>query len=459
MARAKGEIRFAGASIAGRDTEEIVRSGLTMVPEGRRVFPSLTVAENLRLGAATPPRSAGVARAARKCETLFPILAERAGQPAGTLSGGQQQQLAIGRALMSAPKLLLLDEPSLGLAPQIVDDIFDLILRLKARGLTILLVEQDAIAALDIADRAYVMANGRIIMAGPAAELRASEQVARAYLGIAGGARRMIGYFLEQTGNALSLGGIYALLALGLAVVYSILGLINFAHGALMTLTGYVLVGAAAGLPFLVAAPLAILVVMVSAVLLERIAFRPVRGASGATMLLTSFAVAVLLQLAFQLFISTRPQIVPLPDAADRDARHRRGRHRRQPRHLGRGRGHGPDRAQPVPERTTIGLAMRAAAEDFDVTRLMGIRANRVIAAAFALSGLLAGIAAILWMAQRSSVDPLMGLVPVLKAFIATTLGGLGSLQGAVLGGCCWARSRSILPPICRMRCCPIRAR
>ena len=163
------------------------RRGLTMVPEGRRVFPSLTVAENLRLGAASARRSGGhPAPAPGSAETLFPILAERAGQAAGTLSGGQQQQLAIGRALMSEPKLLLLDEPSLGLAPQIVDDIFDLILRLKARGLTILLVEQDAVAALDIADRAYVMANGRIIMSGPAAELRASEQVARAYLGIAG---------------------------------------------------------------------------------------------------------------------------------------------------------------------------------------------------------------------------------------------------------------------------------
>jgi branched-chain amino acid transport system permease protein len=246
----------------------------------------------------------------------------------------------------------------------------------------------------------------------------------------------MIGYFLEQTGNALSLGGIYALLALGLAVIYSILGLINFAHGALMTLTGYVLVGAAMfSLPFLLAAPLAIIVVMVSAVLLERIAFRPVRGASGATMLLTSFAVAVLLQLAFQLFISTRPQIVPLPGVLTATL------------DIG-GLAIGVNRIISVVvailvlialnqflKRTTIGLAMRAAAEDFDVTRLMGIRANRVIAAAFALSGVLAAIAAILWMAQRSSVDPLMGLVPVLKAFIATTLGGLGSLQGAVLGG------------------------
>ncbi len=178
-----GAIQFAGQAITGEDTETIVMRGMTMVPEGRRVFPSLTVAENLRLGAATRRDPAAIAKSRDEVLTLFPILAERAGQAAGTLSGGQQQQLAIGRALMSEPKLLLLDEPSLGLAPQIVDDIFDLILRLKSRGLTILLVEQDAVAALDIADRAYVMANGRILMSGPAAELRSSEQVAHAYLG------------------------------------------------------------------------------------------------------------------------------------------------------------------------------------------------------------------------------------------------------------------------------------
>lgn len=243
-------------------------------------------------------------------------------------------------------------------------------------------------------------------------------------------------YFLAQSGNALSLGGIYALLALGLAVVYSILGLINFAHGALMTLAGYVLVFAAVlGLPFYLSAPLAIVVVMASAVLLEMIAFRPVRGACGATMLLTSFAVAVLLQLAFQLFISTRPQIVPLPAflTATLD--------------FG-GFAIGVNRVISVVvavvvlialsiflRRSVLGLAMRAAADDFNVTRLMGIRANRVIATAFALSGLLAAVAAVLWIAQRSSVDPMMGLVPVLKAFIAATLGGLGSLLGAVLGG------------------------
>src|SRR5882724_1965083 len=245
-----------------------------------------------------------------------------------------------------------------------------------------------------------------------------------------------MGYFLEQAGNALSLGGIYALLAIGLAVVYSILGLINFAHGALMTLTGYVLVATAAfHLPFIIAAPIAIIVIMASAVLLERIAFRPVRGSSGATQLLTSFAVAVLLQLAFQLFISTRPQVVPLPEALTTAV------------DIG-DISIGVNRLISIGvavvvllglnvflRRTTIGLAMRAAAEDFDVTRLMGIHADRVIATAFAISGLLAAIAAVLWIAQRSSVDPLMGLIPVLKAFIATTMGGLGSLLGAVLGG------------------------
>ena len=180
-----GEIRFGDAAITGRDTEDIVMRGMTLVPEGRRVFPSLTVAENLRLGAATRRNAAEIEQSRNEVLTLFPILAERAHQSAGTLSGGQQQQLAIARALMSAPKLLLLDEPSLGLAPQIVDDIFDLILSLKARGLTILLVEQDAVAALDIADRAYVMANGRVVMSGDAATLRASDEVAHAYLGAA----------------------------------------------------------------------------------------------------------------------------------------------------------------------------------------------------------------------------------------------------------------------------------
>jgi len=180
-----GEIRFDGEPLRGLATEQIVRKGVTMVPEGRRVFPSLTVMENLTLGAAACADGTAMPRNRAEVFDLFPILAERRDQRAGTLSGGQQQQLAIARALMSEPRLLLLDEPSLGLAPQIVDSIFELILRLKQRGQTILLVEQNVAAALDIADRAYVLANGAITMGGAAETLRASEQVARAYLGAA----------------------------------------------------------------------------------------------------------------------------------------------------------------------------------------------------------------------------------------------------------------------------------
>ena len=180
---AAGELRFDGETLRGKSTEQIVMAGLTLVPEGRRVFPSLTVAENLTLGAATRRDAAAVARSRAEMYQLFPVLAERSRQPAGTLSGGQQQQLAVARALMSEPRMLLLDEPSLGLAPQVVESIFQLILRLRQRGQTILLVEQNAAAALDIADRAYVLANGRVILEGSAADLRSSEQIAHAYLG------------------------------------------------------------------------------------------------------------------------------------------------------------------------------------------------------------------------------------------------------------------------------------
>jgi len=243
-------------------------------------------------------------------------------------------------------------------------------------------------------------------------------------------------YFFEQLVNALSLGGIYALLALGLAVIFSILNMINFAHGALMTLTGYILVFLAqAAVPPIVALPVAIALTAVAAVLMERIAFRPVRGASGATLLITSFAVAVLMQLSFQIFISTRPQVVPLPSALSGTFS------------IG-GTAIGINRLLAIIvtltvlgglvvflKRTTIGLAMRAAAQDFDMVRLMGVKANAVVSMAFAISGAMAAIAGILWISQRASVDPLMGQIPVLKAFIATVLGGLGSLSGAVIGG------------------------
>ena len=179
-----GRIIFEDQVISGMATDQIVRRGMTLTPEGRKVFAGLTIDENLRLGSAARKDRADIAKTRAEVLGLFPILGERLHQFAGTLSGGEQQQLAIARSLMSAPRLLLLDEPSLGLAPQIVDQIFDLIADLRQGGLTILLVEQNAEMALEIADRGYIYSNGKIELTGTGAELGASDDVANTYLGI-----------------------------------------------------------------------------------------------------------------------------------------------------------------------------------------------------------------------------------------------------------------------------------
>jgi branched-chain amino acid transport system permease protein len=243
-------------------------------------------------------------------------------------------------------------------------------------------------------------------------------------------------YLVQQIVNAVSLGGIYALLALGLAVVFSIVALINFAHGELMTVAGYtIFFMLALAWPLAAAVVLGVGAAALAALMTERFAFRPMRKADVTGLLITSFAVSVILRVIFQNGISARPKPIAMPQgltgAID----------------LGFARiGIIPLISIAVSalaraalmrflRATVLGTAMRAAAEDFAVVRLMGIRANHVIAVAFAVSGSLAGIAAFLWIAQRGSVDPLMGFVPVLKAFVAAIIGGLGSLPGAVVGG------------------------
>lgn len=184
----QGEVTFTPAqgpavSVLGRQPEEMVRFGISMSPEGRRILPQLTVAENLALGAFIRNDKAGIAADIDKIYTLFPRLRERHWQKGGTLSGGEQQMLAVGRALMSRPSLIMLDEPSLGLAPLLVREIFDIILRINEEGMTVLLVEQNALAALSIAHYAYVLEVGRVVMEAPGLELLQDPKVKEAYLG------------------------------------------------------------------------------------------------------------------------------------------------------------------------------------------------------------------------------------------------------------------------------------
>ncbi len=178
---AGGEINFRGDNITGRDSAIIVKKGITLVPEGRRIFPDLTVLENLKVGAYL--RSDDISGDIQWVYELFPRLKERSWQAGGTLSGGEQQMLAVGRALMARPKLIMMDEPSLGLAPLVVKDIFSIIKTINQQGVTILLIEQNANMALKVADKAYVMETGRITISGTGSELLSNDAVRAAYLG------------------------------------------------------------------------------------------------------------------------------------------------------------------------------------------------------------------------------------------------------------------------------------
>ena len=178
-----GSIQWNGEELLGRSIDKIVGSGIAMSPEGRRVFADMSVLENLRIGAYLRTDKAEIEKDVQWVYSLFPRLEERSWQLAGTLSGGEQQMLAVGRALMSRPKLMMLDEPSLGLAPLVVQDIFSIISEINKQGVTVLLIEQNANMALKIADLAYVLETGNITMSGTGAELLADEKVREAYLG------------------------------------------------------------------------------------------------------------------------------------------------------------------------------------------------------------------------------------------------------------------------------------
>jgi len=181
---AAGNVSYLGQETAGRKPHRLARQGLVLVPEGRRIFANLTVLENLLLGGYAHARDRQAPRDLELVYGLFPRLAERRSQTAGTLSGGEQQMLALGRGLMSRPRLLMLDEPSLGLAPLLVAEVFHIIRRIHDQGVTVLLIEQNAAAALHIAQRGYVLENGRVALTGSGPELMADGRVQRAYLGM-----------------------------------------------------------------------------------------------------------------------------------------------------------------------------------------------------------------------------------------------------------------------------------
>ncbi|MCQ2381394.1 MAG: ABC transporter ATP-binding protein [Acidaminococcaceae bacterium] len=178
-----GSVIYDDIELLGLNSQKIVEKGITLVPEGRRIFPNLTVAENLQIGAYMRSDKKGIADDVKRVYELFPRLEERSWQMAGTLSGGEQQMLAVGRALMSRPKLMMMDEPSLGLAPLVIKDIFAIIERINKQGVTILLIEQNANMALKVADVAYVMETGRITMTGSGKELLENPEIKAAYLG------------------------------------------------------------------------------------------------------------------------------------------------------------------------------------------------------------------------------------------------------------------------------------
>ncbi len=182
---ARGTIRFAGRNLIPLSPEQVFAAGLVQVPEGRQLFPRMSVEENLRMGAFLRRDAAGVAKSFERIYEIFPILADRRGQAAGSLSGGEQQMCAVARALMAEPKLLMVDEMSLGLAPVIVDQLLDVLSEIRASGVTVLLVEQDVFAAFSIADRGYVLETGEIVREGKVADLAADPELRKAYLGVA----------------------------------------------------------------------------------------------------------------------------------------------------------------------------------------------------------------------------------------------------------------------------------
>ncbi len=425
-----GDVRLAGRSMRGRAPESIARAGIALVPEGRRIFGELTVEENLRLGLSA--RRGNGAEPLAVAYDLFPMLADFRARQAGALSGGQQQQLAIGRALVAGPDVLLLDEPSLGLAPTMVDTVFAALTEIRERGVTILLVEQRAQRTVALADRTYVLANGELRMTlTPGRRGRHREDdpgVPRMTLAVVD-AQTLV--------DAVGLGAVYALMAVGIGLVFGMLRLVNFAYGQLIMAGAYTL-AFTSGWPVAGSVLACFAVVIALSFLMDGVVFRPLRTQSPAVMLVTTFAIAFLLQ-AVALILDIRDGTIGEPATSVASLN--------QVVTIG-----GVDVRKVtilavivaitalgllalLLGRTTIGLQMRAASTDFRTARLLGVKADRVIGAAILLSAILAATVAVILTVQFPLVSPDFALKETIVVLVGVVVGGIDRLWTATLGG------------------------
>ena len=394
--RTPATLSVRGESIRKRSPETVARSGIALVPEGRRIYPHMTVEENLRLGFAGRRGRDGVEADLQWVRELFPIVADMRGRQAGSLSGGQQQQLAIARALVARPDLLLLDEPSLGLAPVVVDVVFEALGAIRERGVTVLLVEQRAQRTVAFADRSHVLSSGELVTTFLPKDAGDTARMVEAYLPMS---------TVQNLIDACALGSVYALMAVGIGLVFGVLRIVNFAYGQLIMAGAYTLALTNGWNPALSIAMCFVIVIGLS-ILMDVVVFRPLRGAEPATMLIATFAVSLLLYYIALLRFTVLGKTVGTLTGLNRPI------------------GDGTLLVRwiwvvdmivalgalagllALLNRTNLGLHMRAAAADFRTARMLGVRANPTIMVAVILSGVLAAVVAVLMTAETPYVTP-----------------------------------------------------
>src|ERR1700692_4905317 len=401
-----GAISMEGIDILKTPEHRIVSLGIAHVPENRRLFPRLTVEENLKMGAFMPEARARYAERLAFVFDLFPRMKERRTQLAGTMSGGEQQMCAIGRALMSDPKLLLLDEPSAGLAPVVVQQVFELVKRIRSGGLTVLIVEQNVQQVLRVVDRAYLLEAGTIRASGESSEMLANDPIRKAYLGVLGFAGAGIAmmdifdiYLLEAVVNGILLGGVLALLALGLNLIFGVIDVtwICYAELVMIGMYGMYYLVQVFGVPYWAAAPLTILLVAFLGAALHYIVIAPLLTAPPINQLLATGGVLFILQsfatVAFG--IDFRNLGIRLPVLRFVDM------HLSYARLLSFAAALiGMVLVFLFMKRTFLGTAIRAISQDRQIMALMGVDTRRIYLFTRARGGALAGVASCLLVLQ-----------------------------------------------------------